>query len=107
MELRRILRPGEIAWITIRSESIWRAFGPGWPVYDSLVHFPEFAPYAAQRGGLPSGRTVFRAHADRSYSSHVFYRPDYIHGTRGRILEVAEEHEQHPDRQDVVILRKP
>lgn len=107
MELRRILRPGGIAWITIQSESIWRAFGPGWPVYDSLVHFPEFAPYAAQRDGLPSGRTVFRAHADRSYSSHVFYRPDYIHGTWGRILDVAEEHEQHPDRQDVVILRKP
>lgn len=106
MELRRVLRPGGIAWITVQTESIWREFGPGWPVFDSLVNFDDFQPYRESRAGLPDARTVFRAHAAKSYSSHVFYRPDYIENTWGRILDVVEQHERHPDLQDVVILRK-
>ena len=106
MELRRVLRPGGIAWITVQTESIWEEMGPGWPVYDSLLNFADFAPYAESRQGLPEARSVFRSHAGRSYSSHVFYRPDYIHDTWGRILDVVEEHERFPDLQDVVILRK-
>lgn len=107
MELRRVLRPGGIAWITIQSEKTWANFGPGWPVYDALTSYPDFQPYVQQqRGELPQPRTVFRLDLGRSYSSHVFYSRDYIHRTWGRILDVAEEHERHPDLQDVVILRK-
>lgn len=108
MELRRVLRPGGIAWITIQSQETWKNFGPGWPVYDALTGFPDFEPYLQERpDALPHARTVFRLDLGRSYSSHVFYTRDYIHDTWGRILEVAEEHERHPDLQDVVILRKP
>lgn len=106
MELRRLLRPGGIAWITVQTESIWGEFGPGWPVFDSLVTFDDFQPYRDSRGSLPNARTVFRGHAAASYSSHVFYRPDYIQNTWGRILDVVEQHERHPDLQDVVILQK-
>jgi SAM-dependent methyltransferase len=108
MELRRVLRPGGIAWLTVQTEQTWRSFGPGWPVFDALLDFPDFQPYVHERGPLlPRPRTVFRRDLDRSYSSHVFYTRDYIHDTWGRILDVAEEHERHPDLQDVVILRKP
>ena len=106
MELRRVLRPGGIAWITIQSEKTWEVFGHGWPVYDALTRFPEFQPHREDRGPLPHPRTVFRSDLGRSYSSHVFYTRDYVHDTWGRILEVAEEHHRHPDLQDVVILRK-
>ena len=86
MELRRILRPGGIAWITIQSEKTWRSFGPGWPVFDALVGFEDFGPYLHERPAeLPHGRTVFRLDLGRSYSSHVFYTRDYIHDTWGRI----------------------
>ena len=107
MEARRILRPGGIAWITIQSEKTWRSFGPGWPVFDALVGFEDFGPYLHERPADPHGRTVFRLDLGRSYSSHVFYTRDYIHDTWGRILPVVEEHERHPDLQDVVILARP
>ncbi len=106
MELRRVLRPGGIAWVTIQSEKTWAAMRPGWPVYDALTQMADFEPYLGDRGDLPRPRMIFRARTDRSYSSNVFYDREYIHRTWGRILSVAEEHHRHPDLQDVVILRK-
>jgi SAM-dependent methyltransferase len=107
MELRRVLRPGGIAWVTVQSDLTWAAIEPGWPVYDALAPLDDFAPYVEERGALPQPRTVFRYRGDRSYSSHVFYSRDYVRETWGRILDVVEEHHRLPDVQDVVILRKP
>lgn len=106
MELRRVLRPGGIAWVTVQSEKTWADMRPGWPIYDALSGMVDFEPYLENRGGLPRPRMIFRARTDRSYSSNVFYDRDYIHQAWGRILSVAEEHNRHPDLQDVVILRK-
>lgn len=106
MELRRVLRPGGIAWVTVQTEKTWADMHEGWPLYDALMQMADFAPYAEGRSQLPRERMIFRARADRSYSSNVFYHRDYIHQTWGRILTVAEEHNKFPDLQDVVILRK-
>lgn len=107
MEIRRILRPGGIAWLTVQSNRTWEAMGPGWPLYDALQEMAEFAPYAENRGSLPRGRMVFRWHNDRSYSSHVFYDLDHLRRTWGRIMPVVEDHHRLPDFQDVLILQKP
>lgn len=109
MELRRILRPGGIAWITLHTEQTWSAMTEQWPLYKAMARHPDFAPYAnvTQRGDLPDERVVFRWHHDRSYSSNVFYTRDYVRRVWGRILEVREEHHRHPGFQDVVILQKP
>ena len=34
MELRRILRHGGVAWLTIHGERTWRDIGPTWPLYE-------------------------------------------------------------------------
>jgi SAM-dependent methyltransferase len=106
MEIRRILKPGGIAWITAHTEKTWQAMAQGWPLYQALGKHPDFAQYVEDRGELPGDRVVFRWHNDRSYSSNVFYSRDYIHRTWGRILEIAEEHHRHPGFQDVFVLRK-
>lgn len=106
MELRRVLRPGGIAWVTVHSERTWEVMAPGWPLHDAMVGFEEFRPYVQARPPLPKERMVFRSHAHRSYSSNVFYHRDYIHRTWGRIFGIAEIHHRLPDYQDVVILRK-
>jgi SAM-dependent methyltransferase len=107
MELRRILRPGGIAWITVHTDLTWRAAAPGWPLYEALVNHPDFAPYHESRGTLPTERLVFRSRGDRSYSSNVFYTRQYIERSWGRIFDVVEQHHRHPGFQDVVVLRKP
>lgn len=107
MELHRVLRPGGVAWVTVHSEDTWRAMEPGWPLYDAMVNFPGFEPYAVpHRVPLPDGRVVFRSSGERSYSSNVFYTWDYIAEVWGRIFDIVERHHRLPDYQDVVVLRK-
>src|SRR5690606_31208307 len=35
-ELRRVLRPGGLAWITVHSEHTWRELDETWPLYGAL-----------------------------------------------------------------------
>ena len=106
MELRRILKPGGIAWLTVHAERTWNEVAPGWPLYDALKAHPD---YAAMRKlpGLPSDRVVFRWRSDRSYSSNIFYRNAYIEQTWGRFLTFEGMFPALPHFQDVVVLRKP
>ncbi|WP_418275962.1 class I SAM-dependent methyltransferase [Isoptericola jiangsuensis] len=108
MELRRVLRPGGIAWITLHTERTWATMNDNWGLYKRLRHHPDFAPYVdhANREELPEERMVFRWYADRSYSSKVFYQRDYVHKMWSRIMDVREDHHRFPSRQDVVILQK-
>ncbi|GAA1731101.1 class I SAM-dependent methyltransferase [Isoptericola hypogeus] len=108
MELRRVLKPGGIAWITLHSERTWAEMNDNWGLYKRLKHQPDFAPYVAHesRAELPEERMVFRWYADRSYSSKVFYHQDYVRRVWGRIMEIREEHHRLPKKQDVVILQK-
>jgi ubiquinone/menaquinone biosynthesis C-methylase UbiE len=77
MELKRILKPGGLAWITIHSENTWREMEPGWPLYDALARHPDFERYLQGRDALPRERLIFRQSLNRSYSSNVFYTTDY------------------------------
>lgn len=107
MELRRVLRPGGIAWVTVHTERTWESMAPGWPLHQALSKHPEFTPYESDRGELPQDRLVFRWHGNRPYTSNVFYTRDYIRRMWGRIMDVVEEHHRLPGFQDVVVLRKP
>lgn len=105
-ELKRVMKPGGLAWITVHSEGTWREVEEGWPLYGALRNHPDFAPYKESRESLPSERTVFRWHNDRSYSANVFYEMDYIHRVWGRMFEIVEIKRRFPKFQDVVVLRK-
>src|SRR5262249_35950762 len=77
MELRRILKPNGIAWLTVHADRTWREMTPDWPIYNALVHHKDYAELAKHRD-LPAERIVFRWHGDRSYSANVFYREEYL-----------------------------
>ena len=106
MELRRILRPGGLAWITVHTEKTWEEIKPDWPLYKGLQNHPDFKALPSGKP-LPGDRVVFRWKPNASYSSNVFYSMDYIRKTWSRYLDVVEFHRRLPVFQDVVVLRKP
>lgn len=105
MEIRRILRPGGVAWLTIHGDRTWSEIQPNWPLYPALQQYPE---YRAARSSpiIPKERLVFRLKSQGSYSSQVFYRYDYIQRHWGRYLNFLEIRPTRPKYQDVVILQK-
>jgi SAM-dependent methyltransferase len=104
-EVRRVLKPGGIAWLTIHGDRVWQEVTPDWPLWHGLAGHPEFRQDRAS-ATLPRPRTVYRWHGDRSYSANVFYRYDYIRAVWGRLMELVEIRPALPRYQDVVILRK-
>jgi SAM-dependent methyltransferase len=105
MELRRILRPGGIAWLTIHGNRTWRDITPAWPLYDPLSSHPDYLKYRTFRD-LPEDRLVFRWAGERSYSANVFYTESYIRQRWGRILTLKDVFPTLPFFQDVVVLQK-
>jgi SAM-dependent methyltransferase len=105
MEIRRILKPGGIAWITVHSEKTFEEVREGWPLHIGLRNHPEFQKYKENQV-MDKDRLVFRWKSDASYSSNVFYTNDYLQRTWGRILEIKETHRRLPGWQDVVVLQK-
>ena len=105
MELRRILRPGGIAWITIHGDRTWREINDTWPLYIPLTTHPEYSQYEEEKE-LPEDRLVFRWVSETSYSANVFYRYEYIRRVWGRFFEVVDLFPASPSYQDVVVLRR-
>jgi SAM-dependent methyltransferase len=107
MELRRILRPGGIAWITLHTEGTLLDMTPDWPLWNPVMKHPNAATlFDTENRRFKGNRLVLRWLAGRSYSSNVFYKEDYVRSHWGRILEVADFRRRHPSFQDIVILRK-
>lgn len=107
MEIRRVLRPGGIAWITVHSEGTLADMTPDWPLWSPTMDHPDAARLFDRHARTFEGnRLVLRWLAGRSYSSNVFYKEDYIRTHWGRLMEVAEFRRRHPSFQDTVILRK-
>lgn len=105
MEIRRILRKGGLAWLTVHTEHTLRAMNENWPLYPAVMNHPE-AARVGDRQSMDADRMVFRWSSDRSYSSNVFYRSDYLTKTWGKIMDVVELKRQCPSFQDVMLLRK-
>ena len=105
MEIKRILRPGGIAWVTFLSEQLWVEMNESSALYERWCKHPEFV---ARRREINSkfDKMVFRQRAYRSYSSIVFYHTDFLRNRWGRILNVLEIRCCVP-KQDVIILQKP
>lgn len=105
MELRRVLKPGGLAWVTVHSQKTWEDMTPGWPLWNALKNHPKFKELDPSQP-MPEERMVFRWKTDRSYSSNVFYSFDYMKEKWGRYFEFAEIHRRLPVFQDVLVLRK-
>lgn len=103
MELRRVLRPGGVAWVTIHGDRTWQGLQPHWPLAAALADHPD---YLRDRAGaeIPRDRVVYRWHRGRSYSANVFYREDYVRRVWSRFLTIAEIRPATPPFQDIVVL---
>lgn len=111
LELRRILRPGGVAYLSIHSEGTWKRMRAGVPIYDALINgaglieeyrvTPEFLA-----GPMPKEKTVFTYRTGMSYNTNVFLHTDYIRNSWGRYFEIVDIVPEGHNYQDVVLLRK-
>ena len=105
MELRRVLRPDGIAWLTVHSDRTWHEMAPDWPLYQALKKNQEFK-MIRELPELPQDRTIIRWQKERSYSANVFYRESYLRRVWSRILKFEDIFPGLPNYQDIVVLRK-
>ena len=105
LEIRRVLKPGGVAWLTVHADRTWREVDPTWPLFGPLDAHPDYAPLRGQKD-LPSDRLVFRWKDDASYSSNVFYKEDYLRSAWGRVMPVVDLFPTLPAYQDIVVMRK-
>jgi SAM-dependent methyltransferase len=111
-ELRRVLKPKGIAYITVLSDHTWSILGPQHAVYNDLLRLsgsiaePKITPELFRKP-MPSARLVLQWPSPSSvYHCIVFHASDYIQGVWGRLFQVVEVLREASDYQDVVILEK-
>lgn len=107
-ELRRILRPGGIAYLTVHNEDTWRVLrrernnrivktmAMVCPKVDSLLE-----------SELVDGRTVYRYTEQGPYRALVFHSDKYLRQVWGRYFEILEILPEHHGLQTVLVLRAP
>jgi SAM-dependent methyltransferase len=110
-ELRRILAPGGIAYLTIHSERTWQKMNPEWPLWKGLLRHKEDIPdYEVSpelfKAPMPLPKTVFYWTTGQTYNTQVFHSDDYIRTAWGRFLVVKDIIAGGYDYQDVVVLQK-
>lgn len=106
MELKRILRPGGFAWITVHTDHTLREMNPDWPLWDPVMNHPDIKNLVDENRDFRGNRLTVRWRNNRSYSSNVFYKEAYLRSQWARIFEVVELRRRFPRFQDVLILRK-
>ena len=101
MELRRVLRVGGVALITIHNEATWSN------MWDGLREATEkYSPELAAHTELPPGRHVSNFRTDDPYRCNVFHSDDYIMRQWSRYFEVLDILPRASDAQSIVVLRR-
>lgn len=106
-EIRRVLKPGGLAWLTVHTEGTLKAMNESWPLWNPTMLHPAAELSLDSDRNFDGNRLVLRWHGDRSYSSNVFYKREYLMSRWGRILDLVEFRPQFPVFQDVMLMRKP
>ncbi|RLC19517.1 MAG: hypothetical protein DRI57_07025 [Deltaproteobacteria bacterium] len=104
-ELRRILKPGGLAYLTTHTDHTWSIIKEGDTVYELLSGHPDFSPELL-KSELVSGKTVFRWQTDNCYSANVFHTAEYVNDVWSRYFEIQEIIPEGHFYQDVILLRK-
>ena len=112
-EVRRILKPGGVAYLTIHSDDTW----DGLKDHDSVIktqllsmkdHITEFRiSEELFKHPMPQERMVFWWPFGASYNCSVFHTKSYIRSAWGRFFEILDIVRGASSYQDAVILRKP
>jgi SAM-dependent methyltransferase len=111
-EIRRILKPGGVFYVTIHSQGTWGSMKADVPVYDALIAMSDSiqdydVTEAFLSSPMPNEKTVLSWNTADSYNSNVFHHTDYIEREWGRLFDVVEIIPRFSGYQDVVLLRKP
>jgi ubiquinone/menaquinone biosynthesis C-methylase UbiE len=104
-EIRRVLKPGGLAIISVVTEQQIEAMDETWPMYQPLKNHPRFTD-AFLNDLKDVGKIVLRWHSDKSYSSNVIYSSEYLLRVWGSFFDFLEHRRQFPIFQDMLILSK-
>jgi len=110
-ELRRVLRPGGMAYLTVHNEATWEVLrgemdNPNNRLIQAILKVdPNFATAVHQP--LPDCRTVYRHQKQGPYRAQVFHSDNYLRNVWGRFFDVVQILPRHHVRQTVMLLRKP
>ena len=108
-ELKRILKPGGLAYLTIHNEDTWAVLRSELDNPDNrLIKSMEMADPDAKsklNSDMPEGRTVFRFTHRGPYRCQVFHSNSFIKNVWGRFFDVVEILPCHHVRQSVVVLK--
>lgn len=102
LELRRILKVGGVAYISIHDEATWSVHDP--LLWDTVE---KFRPDISDLKEMPIGKTVVTFRDDDPYNCNVFHSREYIKKVWGRFFEICEIKSRCHDKQAVVICRRP
>ena len=117
LELRRVLKPGGRALLTVSTERVWPQIGdPNHFILQVLTrrrHVVAGRPdlpvdLALFRKPMPAQRVVILDAADPIKCLFTFHHLDYIRQRWGRIFEIERViPKAHGEHQDAMLLRKP
>jgi SAM-dependent methyltransferase len=102
LELRRILKPGGIAYLSIHDEETWK-IKDGNLLATVRDYLP---PEIADSPTLPVGKTVATFRQDDPYRCNVFHSREYINHVWGRYFEFLDFLPLRLDKQAIVVCRK-
>jgi ubiquinone/menaquinone biosynthesis C-methylase UbiE len=100
-ELRRVLKVGGIAYLTVHDEATWADQSAS---LRSTVE--KFRPDIANSREMPCGKTVVTFRMDDPYNCNVFHSRDYLYRVWGRFFEITEIQPFWVGKQAVVVCRK-
>ena len=108
-ELKRILKPGGMAYLTIHNEDTWAVLRDEIDNSENrLINSMEMADPDVKeklKGEMPEGRTVYRFTHRGPYRCQVFHSNSFIKNVWGRFFDDVEILPCHHVRQLVVILK--
>ena len=102
LELRRILKVGGIACISVQEETSWQH-----PHDDLRMAIRRDRPEIVDLPMFPEEKTVVRFREDDPYNCNVFHARKYIERVWGRFFEICAVRPLYLDHQAFVVCRRP
>lgn len=104
-EIARVLRPGGLAWITVHTENTLKDMNENWPLWKPVMNHKDIGNMLDEDRNFDGNRLVARWRTERSYSSNVFYKTEYLQKVWGRFFDILALKRRCPRFQDVLICR--
>ena len=101
LELRRILRPGGLLYVTIHDDAYWEVMSES--VLTAIRNSPN-GYNVTSASPFPDERTAFHFTEEGYYSCNVFHPHEYIHREWGRFFDIVDVRPRDHQSQCVVLM---